>query len=440
MEPITTAATKTPDPVSLTTLYESWISRLINYLSSFNDIWSIIQFGLIAGFYSLAILLERLVTPWFENQIRKIQGQPALLRLLALVLRRMHLILFSISLWCSAFVIKSVTWPSRAYFLTIAANLVTAWIIISIASRLIRNRMFANLVAALAWSIAALNILGLLDETLIILDLAAISFGDSRISLLNIAQVIILFGTLTWLAFALTNSFENYLKTNADLTPSLQVLISKITKIALLTFAVLISLTTAGINLTTLTVFSGAIGLGIGIGLQKVVSNLVSGIIILMDKSIKPGDVISLGEKFGWITTLHARYVSVITRDGLEHLIPNEDLITQQVINWSHSNRNVRLDIKFGVSYEANPHEIRKMAVEAVSNVDRVLKDPKAVCHVIAFGDSSIDFTLRFWIEDPENGLTNISGQAYLAIWDVFQENNVVIPYPHRQVIIQKQD
>ncbi|MGH1351315.1 MAG: mechanosensitive ion channel family protein [Methyloligellaceae bacterium] len=438
MEPIITAVNKTPDPGSLKMLYESWVSRLVNYLSSFNDIWSIIQFGIIAGSYVLAIVVAQLITPWFENQIRKIQGQPALLRLLSLLLRRVHLISFVILLWCSAFLIKSITWPSRAYFILIAANLVTAWIIIAIASRLIRNRMVANLVATFAWSIAALNILGLLDETLIVLDLAAISFGDSRISLLNVTQVIILFGALMWVAVALTNSFENYLKTNAELTPSVQVLISKITKIALITFAILISLTTAGINLTTLTVFSGAIGLGIGIGLQKVVSNLISGIIILMDKSIKPGDVISLDDKFGWITTLHARYVSVITRDGLEHLIPNEDLITQQVINWSHSNRNVRLDITFGVSYEANPHEIRKLAVDAVTKLERALEDPKAVCHVTAFGESSIDFILRFWIEDPENGLTNIRGQAFLAIWDAFKENDIVIPYPHREVIIRE--
>lgn len=437
MEPLIAPANKTPAPETLTALYDGWVSRLANFLNSFNDIWSIIQFGLIAGFYFLAKLIARLITPWLEDHIRNIQGRPALLRVLALILRRVHLILFMISLWCSAFIIKSITWPSRAYFITIAANLVTAWIIIAIASRLIRNRLFSRLVSVLAWSIAALNILGLLDETLIILDLAAVSFGDNRLSLLNVIQLVLLFAILVWLAFSLTNYFESYLKENADFSPSVQVLLSKITKVVLLVVAGLVSLTAAGINLTMLTVLSGGIGLGIGIGLQKVASNLISGIIILMDKSIKPGDVISLGEKFGWITTLHARYVSVITRDGVEHLIPNEDLVTQQVVNWSHSNRNVRLDIKFGVSYESNPHEIRKIAVEAVGKVDRVLHTPQAVCHVIAFGDSSIDFTLRFWIEDPENGLTNISGQVFLAIWDAFQEHNIQIPYPHRNIIIQ---
>lgn len=438
MEPLIAPANKTPAPETVTALFDGWVSRLVNFLNSFNDIWSVIQFGLIAGFYMLAKILARFITPWIEDHVRNIQGKPALLRVLALILRRVHLILFMISLWCSAFIIKSFTWPSRAYFTTIAANLVTAWIIISIASRLIRNRMFSSMVSMLAWSIAALNILGLLDETLIILDLAALSFGDSRISLLNVIQLTILFGVLIWIASSLTNTVEHYLEENSDLTPSVQVLLSKITKIVLLVFAVLVSLTAAGINLTTLTVFSGGIGLGIGIGLQKVASNLISGIIILMDKSIKPGDVISLGEKFGWISTLHARYVSVITRDGVEHLIPNEDLVTQQVVNWSYSDRNVRLDIKFGVSYQSNPHEIRKIAVEAANKVERVLQNPQAVCHVIAFGDSSIDFILRFWIKDPENGLTNISGQVFLAVWDAFQEHNVAIPYPHRHVIIDK--
>lgn len=179
---------------------------------------------------------------------------------------------------------------------------------------------------------------------------------------------------------------------------------------------------------------SGAIGVGLGFGLQKVVSNLVSGIIILLDKSIKPGDVISLGDTFGWINTLGARYASVVTRDGKEFLIPNEDLITNQVVNWSHTNDFVRLDIFFGTAYGDDPHAVRKIAVEAARTVDRVLTTRPAVCHIVGFGDSSVDYILRFWITDPTGGLTNVRGAVYLALWDAFKENNISIPFPQREI------
>jgi small-conductance mechanosensitive channel len=175
---------------------------------------------------------------------------------------------------------------------------------------------------------------------------------------------------------------------------------------------------------------------GLGFGLQKVVSNLVSGVIILLDKSIKPGDVISLGETFGWIQTLGARYASVVTRDGKEYLIPNEDLITGQVVNWSHSNDFVRLDIYFGTAYGDDPHVVRKLAIQAASGVKRVLTDRAPVCHIVGFGDSSVDYILRFWIKDPTGGLTNIRGNVYLALWDAFQENGISIPFPQREVLM----
>ncbi|MCB1388971.1 MAG: mechanosensitive ion channel, partial [Rhodobacteraceae bacterium] len=190
-------------------------------------------------------------------------------------------------------------------------------------------------------------------------------------------------------------------------------------------------------NLTGLTVFSGAIGLGIGFGLQKVVSNLISGVILLVDRSIKPGDVIEVGNTFGWIQTLGARYVSVVTRDGREYLIPNEDLITSQVINWSHTDPKVRLEITFGVSYRSDPYLVRRIAIEAAGKPKRVLGVPAPVCHVIGFGESSIDFVLRFWIADPSGGVVNIKSEVFLALWDALKENDIEIPYPHRVVQVE---
>jgi len=169
------------------------------------------------------------------------------------------------------------------------------------------------------------------------------------------------------------------------------------------------------------------------------VSNFVSGIILLLERSIKPGDVIEVGSTFGSVTYLGARYASVRGRDGKEYLMPNENLITNQVINWSYSSPLVRLDVRFGVAYRSDLHAVRDLAVEGARQTDRVLGSPRPVCHVTGFGDSAVDTILRFWIEDPTNGVTNIKGEVLLGLWDAFNEKRIEIPFPQREVIIRDQ-
>ena len=218
----------------------------------------------------------------------------------------------------------------------------------------------------------------------------------------------------------------------------MSVLFGKILKVGLIILAVLFAVSAAGVDLTTLTIFSGAIGVGLGFGLQKVVSNFISGVIILMDRSIKPGDTITVGETFGWIRELRARFVSVVTRDGREYLIPNEDFITERVVNWSFTDELVRLDIKFGVSYDSNPHHVSEVAINAAMEVPRVESARRPVCWITGFGESSIDFVLRFWIHDPQQGLTNVRGKVYLALWDAFKANAIDLPFPIRDVILRQ--
>ena len=251
---------------------------------------------------------------------------------------------------------------------------------------------------------------------------------------------IVVIGLLITVARIASQATASTIRRNDDISPSMQVLAVKAVQLAMYGIAFYLGVKAVGIDLTGLAVLSGAIGVGLGFGLQKVVSNLVSGVITLLDKSIKPGDVISLGETFGWIQTLGARYASVVTRDGKEYLIPNEDLITGQVVNWSHSNDFVRLDIYFGTSYSCDPHAVRKLAIEAAASVDRVLSHRAPVCHVVGFGDSSVDYILRFWIKDPTGGLTNIRGNVYLALWDTFKANNISIPFPQREVRMLGED
>jgi small-conductance mechanosensitive channel len=287
------------------------------------------------------------------------------------------------------------------------------------------------------WVYVALVLLGALDEAALLLDAVGFSIGTFRLSLLLIIKVVVLLGALLWAAISVGNFLDTRLQRTEELTPSLRVLLGKVAKIVLIVTATLVGLSGLGLDLTLFTVFSGAIGVGLGFGLQKVVSNFISGIIILMDRSIKPGDTISLGETFGWIRELRARFVSVVTRDGREYLIPNEDFITHEVINWSFTDALVRLDVEFGVAYDSDPHQVSALAIEAATGCARVYSGKKPVCWLTGFGDSSVNFILRFWINDPREGLTNIRGIVLLALWDTFQEHGVHIPFPHREIIMK---
>ncbi len=275
----------------------------------------------------------------------------------------------------------SLTSPNRSYLLGVASSLATAWVVIALVAGLIRNPFVYRLVAVSAWTIAALSILGLLQPTMTALDSIGVVIGGLRVTPLLVIKTSVLLMLTLWAANAASDFLDRRVRNTADLTPSIQVLIGKLIRLLLITFAIVIALSTVGIDFSALAFFSGAVGVGLGFGLQKIVSNLVSGIILLADKSIKPGDVISVGDSFGWVDTMGARYTSVVTRDGREFLIPNEDFVTQRVINWSYSNDQVRLDVEFGVTYAATRTRCSELAVEAAHRMERVLTTPAPVCH-----------------------------------------------------------
>ena len=337
--------------------------------------------------------------------------------------------------WSVYLVMQNITWPSRSYLIGLAATLAIVWVGVAFAARLVRNRFLRRVLTWSLWIYATLYLLNVSDDVAAFLDGIAFQLGEMRFSILTLITAVVVIGLLVTLARVASQATVSTIRRNEDISPSMQVLAVKAVQLLMYGIAFYMGVKAVGIDLTGLAVLSGAIGVGLGFGLQKVVSNLVSGVIILLDKSIKPGDVISLGETFGWIQTLGARYASVVTRDGKEYLIPNEDLITNQVVNWSHSNDYVRLDIFFGTAYSDDPHKVRELAIEAATTVERVLDYPKRpVCHIVGFGDSSVDYILRFWIKDPTGGLTNIRGGVYLALWDAFKANNISIPFPQREV------
>ena len=417
--------------------FDAWGERLLWRWDELTSLWTLAQLGIIVASFVCATLLSWLIVPPFERRVRQIKRQPRLLRLLAVLLRRIKWMVFALLLVLVASVMAEVTWPSRSYFVRIAADLATAWVLISTISRVIRNRRIANAVAILAWVVAALILTDLFNSVVSTLDAAAVSVGGLRLSAFLVLKAAILFGGLLWVALLLSDLIDQSLAKVLDIDEAIAVLIGKVVRAGLLFFVLLASFSAVGIDLTAFAVFSGAVGLGVGFGLQKVASNLISGFIILLDRSIKPGDVISLGSTFGWITALRARYVQVNTRDGVEYLIPNETFITERLANMSHTNRSIRLEIKFGVSYASDPHLVRRLAIAVVAGLQRVMTYPEPVCHLAGFGDSSLDFVLRFWIQDPEKGVTNIRGEAFLGLWDAFKENAIAIPYPHREVLLR---
>ena len=403
--------------------------------------WNLYQVAIAVGLFAVAHLLRVALGPRIRAWMATRENWPKWrMRILAVIHQRLRAIFFVTLIWITVAVMKEVTWPSRSYFLAIIATLALAWLLIVFVTRLIKSPFLRKIVRYGAWTYVTLQILGLQDVATSWLDSAGFSMGDFRISALLIIQAIVIIGVLIALARFVTMTTTSRIKANEDISPSMQVLIVKALQIGFYGAAFYMGVKAIGIDLTGLAVLSGAIGVGLGFGLQKVVSNLVSGVIILLDKSIKPGDVISLGSTFGWINSLGARYVSVVTRDGKEYLIPNEDLITSQVVNWSHSNDFVRLDINFGTAYSDNPHEVRKLAIAAAESVDRVLTTRPTVCHIMGFGDSSVDYILRFWISDPTGGLTNIRGNVFLALWDSFAANGISIPFPQREIKVHKND
>ncbi len=415
-----------------------WVAQATAYLAALlRDRALLLELGIQALYITGALLPMRLIgfplRRRLTDQLARLQAGPAhqLLLALARVVPWLVLLLF---LWSGRLAFHEASRHARLIHL--AENLALAWVVIRFTSGLVRNHRIASAIAIAAWLFAALNILGLIDPTIALLDSMGVTIGHLRLSLLLVLKGVVFLTVLLWAANISSRVIEQRLLTFHTMAPAMQVLTAKLAKVVLITLAVVIALNSVGIDLTAFAVFSGAIGVGIGFGLQKVVSNLISGVILLLDRSIKPGDVIEIGGTYGWITRLNARFVSVSTRDGIEHLIPNEDLITQRVINWSYSDDRVRLHVPVGIGYRSDVHQAMALCIEAAKDVQRVLETPAPVCLLKGFGDSAVNLELRFWIHDPRNGTANVRSEVMLGIWDRFRAHDIEFPFPQRDLHI----
>jgi small-conductance mechanosensitive channel len=322
-----------------------------------------------------------------------------------------------------------------------AIALMSAYVVVRGVTLVIRSQFWSRLAFYIAWPLAALDAFGYLAPVVEQMRELAIPLGTTesgraiRLSLLDIVRTLFYFAVLFWLSIALSRLLQSRIDVADDLSPSLKALMAKTIGILLPVIAIIIALQVAGFNLATLAVFSGAVGLGIGLGLQRIAANFIAGFTLIADKSIKPGDVIEIDNTFGWVTAMQGRYVAIRTRDGTELLIPNDRFMTEGVINWSRSDRVVRLHAPFGVAYSTpDLRRVQELAVKAAGMVVRVVRQPAPVCNLVGFGDSSVDFDLRFWIRDPQNGMANVRSQVMIDLWRLLKEDGIEIPYPQRDL------
>jgi small-conductance mechanosensitive channel len=293
------------------------------------------------------------------------------------------------------------------------------------------------------WFAIAAEYLGWLDPIISTLDSIGMAAGKSRITLWSILKLLFTLTLFVLVAAWISRWVERRLKKLSNLAPSTRIGIAKFANAFLIGLSILMGLNAAGVDLTALTVLTGAIGLGLGFGLQSIAANFVSGFVLLMDRSIKPGDVISLSgqsgtstENFGWVQELRGRYVVVRDRDGVEMLVPNQQLISNAVINWSYTDPRIRLKLPIRVSYRDDPEVALGILLAACEGQSRVLREPAPVSRLMHFSDSGIELELRFWISDPQEGVNNVRSEVNRAIWRLFKEHKITIPVAQREIIV----
>jgi len=297
-------------------------------------------------------------------------------------------------------------------------------------------KTWENVIGTVIWVLVALHLVGWLPELLTWMDELAFTVGQARVSVLTLFKLAVSVAVWLLLALWIARLIESKLQQSLQLDAGTRVGLAKFSKVLLLTLAVFIALNSVGIDLTALTVFGGALGVGLGFGLQRIASNLISGFILVFERSIRPGDVITVGKSFGQVKELRARYIVVRSRDGVEMLIPNENLITAEVINWTYSDRNVCFKVPVQISYHDDPELAMRVMLDVARANPRVLVDPAPGCLLIAFGENGIDLELNAWINDPEAGVGNVQSEILLAVWHAFKQQHITFPFPQREVVI----
>jgi small-conductance mechanosensitive channel len=398
--------------------------------------WFYLQFGLMLAAAGIAFAADAAIRARVD-MTSFAMGWPLPLRHFSRVLTgSASTAVFAVLVIAARVAMYHSTWPSRSYLLLVASELAVAWLVIRLVTSVIRNAFIVKLVSLSAWIVAALSLVGQLGPAIDALDSVSIVLGGLRLTPLLLIKLGALLIAALWLTNIASNFVESRINSSTDLTPSIQVLLVKMVRMGLMVIAITIAMGAVGINLSALAVFSGAVGVGIGIGLQKIVANFISGIILLADKSVKPGDLVTIGDSTGRISAMKTRYISVAAGDGREFLIPNEDLVTQKVVNWTYTDKNTLVKVNFGTNYEADPRLVCKLAADIAASAKRAIKGKPPNCILTEFAEAGMKFALTFWIADPD-GMDNVKSEVMLALWEAFKREGIRVPYPVREIRIR---
>ena len=398
------------------------------------------QIGTIDVTYLIAWFFAVKIRQYLKKDIEKVKAHVRLVLSPAHFAIMLKYLLWLLLVWFCKVLFKEFTVPVD--LLRMALNLGVGLLVIRFASFYIKSTFWTRFVYVICVIVAFLRISKLWDPTVQLLNSMTIGLGKISISVWGLTEAIVVFILLWAVAITANRFIAHWLISYSHLTYSDRTLLQRVIKAALVAVVILISLRAAGIHMTAIAVTGGAIGLGIGVGLQKIGSNLISGIMLLISKPIRHGDVIvfdksSGGVGWGWITQIGLNYVQVATRKGSLLLIPNEVFVTQKIENLSYDNNNLRLSIPFGIAYRSDLNKAKTLALSAATSIDRILKIPEPKCLVMEYGDSSVNLELRVWINDPKNGINNVKDVVLSAVWDNFHTNGIVIAFPQRDLHIK---
>jgi small-conductance mechanosensitive channel len=400
----------------------------------------LIQIGSIGVSYLIARLFAAKIRQFLEKDFDKVKAHmhvtvsPAHF---AIILRNFFWVVL---VWFCHALFKNFNMPVDVLHMSL--DLIIAMMVIRLASFYIKSSFWSYLVYGVCLTVIALRLFKLWQPTVELLGSMKIELGKISISVWGLTEAIVVF-ILLWFAGGAANRFiAHWLTASKHLTYSDRMLLQRVIRAATVVVVILISLNAAGIHMAAIAVTGGAIGFAVGIGLQKIGSNLVSGIMLLSRKPIRQGDVVAFEKSFagvgwGWITDIGLMYVKVATRDGVLVLIPNEAFLTEKIENLSFDNDLVRLHIPFGISYASDLKTAVALAEAAAMNIDRVLKIPEPKCFISEFGDSTVNLELRIWINDPKNGFGNVKNAIFIAVWDSFHANGIEIAFPQRDLHIR---
>ncbi|MEA3009488.1 MAG: hypothetical protein QOJ91_1180 [Sphingomonadales bacterium] len=393
-----------------------------------------VALGLVAAAWGLAWLIGR----WLGPRLAAFWEHRAGHRGEGLAIRMCDLTRHLIGAVIAALALNADAWrPLPAIVLGTALAAWAAMLVSGLVRGLRMPRWIAALLGAVTFFSLLARAVGGLRPITDTLDRVGFTAGSTRVSLLTALQVLVTVVALYAVVKLLNRIVGHSIHRATGLDATQQLLGQKLASVAILVAAFFVGIDLLGIDLTAFAVFSGAFGLAIGFGLQKTFGNLIAGIILLMDRSIKPGDVIVVGDSFGHVSKIGVRAVSIVTRDGKEHLIPNENLMTQEVENWSYSSRDVRVHIPVGVAYDCDLPLAQKLMIQAASESARVMKNRPPQVWLTAFGESSVDHEILVWISDPEQGVGSVRSEILNRVWELFRENRIDLPFPQRDLHIK---